>query len=351
MRRRRGLWIALAAVPVLLLVGDALYWRYAAQQLRAGFQAWVAMQRAAGWQIEARRPQLGGWPTAATLTTTDVVMDDGALAIPGGLHWTAQRLTLRVSLLHPQRLEAIPNGRQSLRPGNGPVIPFTSERMVATLPLSPDTPPHLVHIDATRLRAGPGDAASEEATTIGRLAATFDLHRGVTPSVSALVFTIDARSIALPTHFRWALGPQIAALHLDGTLHALVPADAVTPAARAVAWRNEGGTLDLRRVGLHWGPLALSGHTSLTLDQQLQPVGRGDITIVGYDAALDAMTHAGVLTRTAALAAKAVLSLMASAPDNGQPAQVDLPLRLRDHTLSVRHMPLLQLPPLDWSER
>ncbi len=194
----------------------------------------------------------------------------------------------------------------------------------------------------------PEVAEATGTTTIAQAAATFDLQRSATRTASALAFRIDATSIALPAGFRWALGPQIATLHLRGTLHGLVP-DALTPVARAVAWRNEGGSLELRHLALHWGPLELSGRARLALDQQLQPAGDGTIRAVGYDATLDAMADAGVLTRTAALAAKAVLSLMATHPDQGQPSEVEVPLHLQDRTLSVRHAPLLRLPYLDWS--
>ena len=46
---------------------------------------------------------------------------------------------------------------------------------------------------------------------------------------------------------------------------------------------------------------------------------------------------------SAAIAAKAVLSLLAHAPDNGGPSQVDVPLTLRKRTLSMQSVPLLRI--------
>ena len=56
----------------------------------------------------------------------------------------------------------------------------------------------------------------------------------------------------------------------------------------------------------------------------------------------------GAISRSGATAAKAVLSLLASSPENGGPPSVDVPLTLKYGTLSMRQVPLVRLPELDW---
>lgn len=347
MRRRsrlRVVWFTLAAAVIALLGGDALYWHFVTQQLDTGFREWIAAQRDAGWTLHASPPRLGGWPLAATLTVSDVDLSGGALDFPGGVGWRAAQLTLRVNLLHPQQLNAIPSGDQRLRLGYAPSIPFTARRMQADVPLRPDRPPHQVILHATDLRAGK-DAGT---VTIGTLQAQLDSQPAGQPK-PALGFAIDATPLSLPPRYRWALGPTIASLRLDGTLLGPFPV-APDVATRAMDWRNGGGALDLRRVALHWGPLALSGEASLGLDQQLQPDGHANVRVSGYDGTLDAMSEAGVLSPAAALAAKALLSLMAQPGGKGKSPEVDVPLRLQNSTLFMHHMPLLRLPVLDWPQ-
>lgn len=345
--RRSGRWRTLGLVAfallILLVAGDAVYWRVVAGQLDSGFRAWVAAQRAEGWTVHATPPRFGGWPLAATLTTTDIALSGGNLDFPGGMDWGAGRLVLRVALLHPEQLQAIPSGQQHLRLGAGPAIPFTAATMQALVPLQPDQPPHAVILHATDLRAG--EAGGGGTLTIGALQARLDAQpRSAKP---ALGFAVQATSLALPTQFRWALGPAIASLNLDGTLAGPFPA---TPdlTTRAAAWRDGGGALDLHRIALNWGPLDLTGNARLGLDQQLQPVGHATARVAGYDGTLDALAKAGALSPSAALAAKAVLSLMAKPAANGKPAEVDVPLRLQNSTLFMRNMPLVRLPVLDW---
>jgi len=344
MRRRRKLWIALAALVLLLAGGDTLYWYFATKQLEAGFRDWVAAERAGGGSIQAGPPRPGGWPFAATLTTTQVALTD-TLAFPGGLAWRADRLTLRIGLLHPQQLQAIPGGIQQLRLGNAPFIRFTAGHMTADIPLLKDEPPHEVTLEAANLRAR-ASAAGDTSLDIRRLNARFDLLGQPKP---VLAYALSADAIALPSRYRWALGDTIAAVSAEGRLTAPFP-PGETPLAQAVAWQAQGGKLELRQLSLHWGPLALSASGKLALDQQLQPAGQLTARVTGYDATLDALTKAGVLPGSAALAARAVLSLLAKPAANGQPSEVDVPLRLQHNTLFMQNMPLARVPELDWRQ-
>jgi hypothetical protein len=70
--------------------------------------------------------------------------------------------------------------------------------------------------------------------------------------------------------------------------------------------------------------------------------------VVGYADTLDALATHGVISKSAATAAKAVLSLLANSPDDGSPPDVEVPLTLQYRTLSMRQIPLVRLPELDW---
>jgi Uncharacterized protein conserved in bacteria (DUF2125) len=119
-------------------------------------------------------------------------------------------------------------------------------------------------------------------------------------------------------------------------------------AERAAAWRDAGGTLEIQRLAVNWGPLDLTGSATLALDDQLQPMGTGSARVIGYAETLDALAARGAISRSAATAAKAVLSLLAHAPADGSPPDVKVPLTLQYRTLSMRQVPLLRLPELDW---
>ena len=348
MRRIRKLWIALLAVPIVLVGADVLYWRVAERNLDDGFAAWMAGRRAAGWTAVSGKPVRSGWPLAATLTVPLVSLKGGDPDIPGGLTWSTDRVVLRIALLHPRMLEIASDGMQRLRLGDGPEIPYTADRLRVVLPLQSGVPAHSAALAANNLRAGmPTAVDSASALTIGSLRLHWDMRPAAPSGEPALAFSLDADGIVPPSGVARALGPRIASFAIDGALDGPVPRTRAL-ALRAEAWRDGGGTLEIHHVALTWGPLDLSASATLALDEQLQPMGTGTARVVGYAETLDALAAHNVVSRSAATAAKAVLSLLAQAPDDGGPPDVEVPLTLQYRTLSMRQVPLVRLPELDW---
>jgi len=117
--------------------------------------------------------------------------------------------------------------------------------------------------------------------------------------------------------------------------------------ALAASWRASGGSLRIQDFQLLWGPLDFSASGTLALDENLQPEGEGNAHAVGYAETLDALATHAAISRSAATAAKAVLSLLASYPADGGAPSVDVPLTLKDRTLAMHQVPLLRLPQID----
>jgi hypothetical protein len=345
---RRRLWLLPVALIVLAIGAHALFWRWAEQRLTAGYAAWAAERRAAGWAVQAGPPVGGGWPLAATLAIPNLSMQGGESDMPGGFSWSAERTVLRVALLRPRALSIVAEGAQRLRVAESPEIPYTADRLEAVVPLGPRPAPPSADILASNIRAGmPSGRETAGSLTVGLLQAHLELRPSAPQGEPALAFAISAEGIGLPPGTRWPLGGRISSVSVDGALDGPVPRRAGW-AERAIAWRDGGGTLAIEHLAVGWGPLGLSASATLALDEQLQPMGTANTRLVGYAESLDALAANGVITRRADTAAKAVLALIARAPENGDPAQVEVPLTLQDRTLSVRQIPLTRLPKLAW---
>jgi hypothetical protein len=348
MRRRRRLWIILLATPLVLLAADTLYWRLAERNLEDGFTTWLGERRAAGWTANAQPVVRGGWPMAATLIVREVFLKGGDPDIPGGLSWSADRLVLRVSLLRPGLLEVTADGLQRLRLAEQPEVPYTADRLQIALPLQTGVPPRAADITAHNLRAGmPVGGDGTAGMTVGSLRLHVEFRRAVQSGEPATAFSLQAEAISPPPGVARLLGPLISNLTIEGALDGPVP-HARSLAERAAAWRDGGGTLDIQRLALNWGPLDLTCSATLALDEQLQPMGAGSARVVGYAETLDALATHGAISRSAATAAKAVLSLLAHNPEDGSPPDVEVPLTLQYRTLLMRQVPLVRLPELDW---
>jgi hypothetical protein len=270
-------------------------------------------------------------------------MAGGEPDIPGGLSWSAERVVLRVALAQPGRLDIAAAGQQRLRLAGEAEVPYNADRLHLALPLGPGAWPDFADVTADNLRADvPGGEAS-----VGLLRLHLEVRPQAPSGEPAIGLRLRAEGIGPPAGVVRPLGPRIASVAVEGALDGPV-ATGHTLAERAAAWRDGGGSLEVQHLALVWGPLDLTGSATLALDDQLQPMGAGSARMVGYAETLDALAAHAVISRSAATAAKAVLSLLAHTPDDGGPPDVEVPLTLQFRTLSMRQVPLVRLPEVDW---
>ncbi|HUB14035.1 MAG TPA: DUF2125 domain-containing protein [Acetobacteraceae bacterium] len=344
---RRLLWV----VPLVLLLAAALVdagvWYVTEQWMRAELQDWVVARRADGWSISAVAPAAGGWPIAATLTLRDFELSGGKADLPNGVAWRADRVVLRLTPQDPHTLRVEAMGLQHLRVSSLPAIAYSAAKLELSVPLQVDPMAQPLDLRGAGLRAHVPVGGAEDSMTIGSLLAHLVLHPGVGRGQPAVTIAASSDEIALPRHVDWPLGPHLHSIAIDAALDGPL-SDAPTLTQRATAWRDGGGAIDLRRAALHWGALDLTAHATLTLDDELQPSGSATAKAVGYAQTLDVMARHDVITNSAALTAKAMLSLIAAPPAPGRPAEVEVPLSLRRGTLAMHDIPLLKLPELDW---
>jgi hypothetical protein len=346
---RRTYRVFAVAIPLLIVAGDVVYWRIAVDRLRSGYQNWLAARVAEGWSVSSGPLSIGGWPKAATVVVPNLALRHAGSAIPGDLEVASAGVTLTVSLFNPVNLLISMTGPAHLRVADTPDLVLTGEQDWGSVPLLLSSP-RAIDVNASGLRIEPATGAWH--ATAGLLNAHAKIAEEVSaePSEPAATFSISVEAIALPAVVKWPLGPNISSLSLEGALNGPLP-ETRDITGWAEAWRDGGGSLAITHLALGWGPLGLTSSATLALDDQLQPMGSGSGRIVGYASTLDRLAAAGVLTKSAATAAKAVLSLMAGTADADEPSAVDVPLTLQYRTLSMRQVPLVRLPELDWPTR
>jgi hypothetical protein len=340
--------LATVLVLTILAAGHGLVWRWMGSQLQAGFDDWAAVRRAQGWRITYGVPVRGGWPLAATLALPQFRLEGGAATLPGGLDWQAEALLLQVALPRLDRLVVEAPGRTRLR--LGPLeIPFAVDQLRATLPLERNVLPREANVAAERLRlgtlAGTVEIRSADLTIATRLTAT-EGEPAVELGIAATEVDLPAGLVA-GTPALAALGRKIASLSLDLALTGPVPPGR-GPAAKAEAWRDGGGTLELRGLDLAWGPATANATATLTLDEALQPMGAGSLRLTGAPAVVDAAAAGGLLTPRAAMAARGMARLLSKPPPEGGPPQLEVPLTLEDRTLTLARFPVGRLPLWGW---
>lgn len=140
------------------------------------------------------------------------------------------------------------------------------------------------------------------------------------------------------------LAPRIDEFLADTELSGPPPAG--WSAEALAAWRDGGGELKLRGIGIEAGPMILRGVGSLTLDSELRPQGSIASRIAGFPELVDLLLAEGAIGDDAAMALRVAVGLLAEAPEGGGPPEVKAPLFLRDGFLSIGPVPIVELKPL-----
>ena len=158
-------------------------------------------------------------------------------------------------------------------------------------------------------------------------------------------FEALAEGIRLPPAARLLLADEIGRLAFAGRVMGRLAPDAAAEALRR--WRDDGGTVELGRIEVRYGALALVGEGTLALDGDFQPVGAFTARIEGYAETLDALREAGAMSGRDAFTAKMVLTALARREGEGRP-YLTIPLSLQERRLYAGPVALLTVPALSW---
>jgi hypothetical protein len=338
--------LALLLAVLGLGLGHAALWHSMAQQLEAGFATWVQVRSAQGWRVDHGPPIRGGWPFSATLTLNGMRLEGGGATLPGGMTLSAERVVLHLTLPRLDRLRVELPAAQRLRIGDQE-WGFAADRLSALVPLVADTPPREAELLAERLRIGTPDGPA----SIANARLFVEASSTATEAEAAFHAILAIEQLDLPAApggpAAASFGRRIESLAAEASLTGPVPPGRA-PTGRAEAWRDGGGTLELRSLALRWGPVSAAAAATLALDEQLQPMGAGTLRLSGANAALEALAEAGVVGRRAAGTARALLPLVTRPGANGGPPEIEVPVTLEDRTLALARIPVLRLLPWTW---
>jgi hypothetical protein len=343
MGRRTPLLVAIGLAGLVgLYVG---YWFILAHVMRQDIASWTATQREAGFTVSIGEPEIGGFPFALRAR-----MAAPTVTAPGGLwHWQGPDLDLSIRPWAPFNWQFSTPGRHRIDiAGDNPRWDqLDAEGFVFGLAIGFDGLVHRATLDLTgavlldsRLgKSGIGSAG---------LDARLPWPAPGDPTKSALDLDLDAAGIDIPDSQTSPLGQRVDSVHAVIQVMAAPPLGG-SPRQALVAWQNAGGVVQLRQGELAWGPLWMSGDSTITLDKNLQPIAAGTLRVSGLNETLDAFVAAGMLQEGPAKLARFMFAALAKTPPEGGKPQVQLPLTLQDGFLYMGPVRLAPVPPIDWN--
>ncbi len=321
MIRRLLPWFAAAVAASTATI--FFLWLIFASRVEEGAGLWAEARRAEGFAISWQRLDIGGFPFYFDLGFVEPRIARGG--------WSAEAPLLTATLL-PWRLEKVDLAAPRLTV-TGPAAAAGLEAMTAQL---------LVEDGRVRSLIVEGAAASarlrgEDLGRADRAALVIELFD---PAVTDWQTESVAGKVSLRgTKPASRFAPRLLFeepydLDLDGAIKG--------PVADLVRWRDGGGTVDLRRVVLAWGPLKVDGKGTVALDGEMRPLGAGTAKLQGLPPTLDRLVARGQVKAQDASVAKIVLGLLAQPTADGG-SEVTAPVTAQNGRLFLGPVPLLTL--------
>lgn len=339
-------FLIIVALAVAAAAGAwTIAWHIAAQQLIAGVERWAEQRRAEGWEVAYTGVAAAGFPTklGAELTAP-------ALAVPargpGGVSWSWRAPSVRVEVV-PWRLDRITlrnrgaNQVSAMRDTLKVEGTLDCDDVLVRLEAAGrrDNGRGLVELEGVKLRL------TEPAVTAdaSHFAIDLRLYRVQPGDHTQIAADLGLGINNLVTGLLGAVRNTPITANLHANLMGAIPAGPLDQAV--AAWRDDGGTIEVRRLTFAASSVAVLANGTLALDNQMRPMGAASAAIRGFDEALDRLTGAGTVNPRDAQLAKLLLSAIAAPNAEGERV-LNVPITGQNGWLYVGPMRLTRLDPL-----
>lgn len=345
LHRYRALFLALS-VAILLLLAYTLYWNAAANRLN-GFLLVEPMKPLVTGQkasVEIGPGTTGGFPLRLTARWAHfkVTWPDGTVLETGPLvfsAWAWEPLAFQLESDAPVRL-TVP-GTVLARPINAHAaslrgsIAATMDEKIIQVSVS------LAAVEAV-IEGGTGPLKASELT----LTWTAPAQPPTGPTDSQGQTSLVITGLDLPGAVPAPLQQRIDQVALSYEPRGPLPAK---PSVEGMAaWRDGGGTLDIRSFRVLWSGMDLRANATLALDRDMQPEGAGTAELSGADALIDVMGARGNIPADRVAVMKQGLQGLTRRTDDGRDI-LSVPVTLQNRRLSVGPIVVGVMPVVPWN--
>jgi hypothetical protein len=340
MRRSRRLGLVAAIVLIVGGGGYTAFWFIVAGRIASGAGDWAQSLRAQNLELSWQTLAVGGFPLAFRVTLHEARLrgaaagSDGAAAAPvisaAAWPWSLRRWRV-----------AAPDGLSATAgPADKPAAALQARTAVGSVAFGADggAAIHLL------LLAPTVDASTRVAAQDADLRLTLPPHPPQQHTEPTLDFTLAAHQLSLPV-VTAAFPNSIDEVALAASVMGPIPAG--RPRQAAAAWRDGGGTIELRHFALRWGTLAIAASGTLALDRDLQPIGAVSGSVEGYEQLLAALVAAGRIRAGDAGLARLALAMLAKPGPDGRP-EIATSFTIQDGQMFLGPVRLGRAPRVSW---
>lgn len=337
----RRYWLLLAVV-LLGIAGYTVYWFTLSHRIERGFEEWTLARIGEGYDVKFAGYKVGGFPGRLLLTVDKPEMSDprhhaawswsGERVVAYAQPWNLKHVIVDLGLVQEfawsqgetrHRLKAVATSAKASMVFQGDGALDRADADIAGLALSGAGLSQTVTAERVQVHQRRNYGETQK-----RPRQSFDL-------------AVQVDKLNLPPDRAGALGPFLQLVRAELQLQEPLPHGPED----LTAWRDGGGSIDVNRYDLIWGPLSMRGEGTLALDKQMRLLAALSAEMRGWAETIDLLTEKGRIKPNFARTAKSALQLLAKPGADGK-STLNVPVTAQDVFLYVGPLQLMELEPL-----
>jgi hypothetical protein len=343
-------WTVITCAIVVVYVAA---WFVVSHILRSGIEDWVTDRRNDGWTVEHGTIAMSGFPYSWQATIDAPRLANARQKL--SYRWSGPAIALNWQPWNPHTVNYTTSGTHKIHvgPGSHAAFPETDLKMArgeGQVMFGPQG-----RLSRLEILLDDGILVQPDLPSLrfNRFLASIDNNpppNGVKPAQPHLIpsFRLDSEifGLTLPEGQRLPLGRTFGHIALEGIIMGNIPSG--RPAEALLVWQQDGGTVEINRLDVGWGPLKVRTSGTMALDSALQPVAALTGIITGYNKTLEVLATAKLIEPGIAHMGKFALGSMARPSTTGGQPEIEVPVTLQKRWLYVGPIKLLQLPTIRW---
>ena len=340
-RKSKRLVIAAAAILSAAALGYTGYWFVLAAEAREGIARFSQNWRAAGYTVSHGEPDMGGFPLSlrASVAAPSVGRGGGART----WRWRGDGVSISLRPWDLRRFEVSLDGGHEITVGEAGGRRYALDAASAVAAVSLGAGDRLERIEAKLAAFSVREDRWSAPLRVARMRLEGIGTRRAVGGARATDITLVIEDAALPVAPQGPLGRTIARVRADLTILGTFPERPLESAL--AAWRDDGGTVELRGLVVKWGPLDLSADGTLALDSRLRPIAALSASIAGVDEAVASLLAEGSIGAAEAAAMRIAFNLFARITSSAGD-RLNVPITAQDGRIFVGPVAVARIGPL-----
>lgn len=339
LRRFRASLVLLVSTLVVAGLWTAV-WFATSNHVKKQVVQWADDQVAQGSTAAFETLDISGFPSRIILTMEKPHFD--GVVFDERVTWRGEHVTITTRPWAPWKLHVEASGRHKLSIGEGLNVKGKVETLSADIVTGSKLPEELT------LNLAGVDLRGDMQVVMDALRVNLKHNAEITASGEGMSIELTGTNFTLPLRGGLGLGNNIA--NIEALLKVNGPVKLGTLADRLTTWRDVGGRVNVERLKLRAGPLAIAAAGTVALDDNLQPVATMSAKIEGLFQVLSIMRKQGVVRDGDAVLATMVLSALSKRPPGGGRSSINLAVNITDGKLMLGPVPVLSVPEIKWEQ-